>query len=332
MFIKHSPAAAGVVLLLSALLCAGCGSAKKSETAETPAPFDDLISVGFSQLGSESVWRSANSVSIQETLTAENGYFLIYNNARQKQENQIKAIRSFISQRVDYIVFSPVTVYGWDTVLQEAKEAGIPVIVSDRQVETEDPSLVCAWVGGDMTAEGEKAGTWLKENTDPDVPLNIVILSGTIDSSAALGRTEGFENIRRTMPNWNILEEQSGDFTMARGKEIMEHYLDTYEDIDVLVSQNDDMTFGAIEAMESAGIEPGKDIFIISFDAVKQALEMVQSGKINADVECSPLLGPYIDDLIKALSRGEDIPKENPVEEMVFTKENVAQYLDERTY
>ena len=327
------------LFMTAAFLCAGCagtGSTAKEDAAgkeqAAAPPLDDLISVGFSQLGSESVWRSANSVSIQETLTEDNGYFLIYSNARQKQENQIKAIRSFISQRVDYIVFSPVTVYGWDTVLQEAKEAGIPVIVSDRQVETDDPSLVCAWVGGDMAAEGEKAGVWLKENTDPDTPLNIVILTGTINSSAALGRSEGFEKIRAGMPNWNILEEQSGDFTMARGKEIMEHYLETYDDIDVLVSQNDDMTFGAIEAMKAAGLEPGKDIIIISFDAVKQALEMVRDGVINADVECSPLLGPYIDRLLKALARGETVEKENPVEEMVFTPENVEEYLDGRTY
>ena len=316
--------------LLPALFCSGCSSKKNSP--QTLQEQEDLIRVGFSQLGSESVWRSANSVSIQETLTAQNGYFLIYENARQKQENQIKAIRSFISQRVDFIVFSPVIEDGWDTVLSEAKQAGIPVITSDRQIRTDDESLVTAWVGGDMFTEGVMAASWLKENTDENETLNIAVLTGTTGSSAQIGRSEGFRSISDTMPGWNILEEKSGDFTMARGKEIMEEYLNKYDRIDVLVSQNDDMTFGAIEAIENAGLEPGKDILIISFDAVRDALVLVQEGKINVDVECSPLLGPYVDELIKAIHSGSEYSRNNPVEELVFTAENVDEYIDSRTY
>ena len=325
-------------LLLSAAGCAdqnrNVSKAAGSASADASAleANDDLIRVGFSQLGSESVWRSANSVSIQEVLTPENGYFLIYSNARQKQENQIKAIRSFISQRVDYIVFSPVTEDGWDTVLKEASDAGIPVITSDRQVKTEDDSLVTAWVGGDMFLEGLKAGEWLRDHAPEQDALNIVVLTGTEGSSAAIGRTEGFHSISDSMDNWVILEEQCGDFTMARGKEIMQYYLDTYENIDVLISQNDDMTFGAIEAMEEKGIQPGRDMIIISFDAVKEALEMVREGRISMDVECNPLLGPYVDELIKAMERGEDVSHDNAVDEMVFTQENVDEYLDTRTY
>ena len=320
------------LLLFALILCAGCSSRKEDAQALQETEEDHLIRVGFSQLGSESVWRSANSVSIQDTLTAENGYFLIYENARQKQENQIKAIRSFISQRVDIIVFSPVIEDGWDTVLQEAKQADIPVITSDRQINTEDDSLVTAWVGGDMFAEGVRAASWLKENTREDEELKIAVLAGTLGSSAQIGRSEGFQSICDQMPGWTILEEKSGDFTMAKGKEIMEEYLGKYDDIDVLVSQNDDMTFGAIEAMEEAGIEPGKDIIIISYDAVHEALELVKEGKINTDVECSPLLGPYVDRLIKAILGGEDFAKDNPVDELVFTAENVDQYIDSRTY
>ena len=329
-------------VLMCILLWSAAGCANKSRDTKPAAASsadrsaleanDDLIRVGFSQLGSESVWRSANSVSIQEVLTPQNGYFLIYSNARQKQENQIKAIRSFISQRVDYIVFSPVTEDGWDTVLREASDAGIPVITSDRQVKTEDDSLVTAWVGGDMFLEGLRAGEWLRDHAPEQEQLNIVVLTGTEGSSAAIGRTEGFHSISDSMDNWVILEEQCGDFTMARGKEIMQHYLDTYDRIDVLVSQNDDMTFGAIEAMEEKGIEPGKDMIIISFDAVKEALEMVQEGRISMDVECNPLLGPYVDELIKAMERGEEISHDNAVDEMVFTPENVGEYLDSRTY
>lgn len=328
-------AAALLPAVAACVLLSGCSRSSETEEAAAVDAFDNLISVGFSQLGSESVWRSANTVSFQETFTRENGYFLLYENARQKQENQIKAIRSFISQRVDYIVFSPVTETGWDTVLMEAREAGIPVITSDRQVVLSEDSgegLVSAWVGGDMAAEGYKAAEWLKENTEEDEKLNIVVLTGTEGSSAALGRSEGFHSISDTMKNWNILEEKCGDFTLAKGQEIMEYYLDTYPDIDVLVSQNDDMTFGAIEAMRNRGIEPGSDIIIISFDAVRDALKMVRDGYINVDVECSPLLGPYVDELIRKMENGEAIESSNPVDELVFTADNVEEYLDNRTY
>ena len=325
------------ILILSVLILTGCSKMREKtgqdETGAAPEEtIENLIRVGFSQLGSESVWRSANSVSIQETLTSGNGYLLIYKNARQKQENQIKAIRSFISQRVDYIVFSPVVEDGWDTVLGEAKNAGIPVITSDRQIHTGDPSLVTAHVGGDMFAEGEKAALWLQENTKTEDHLDIVVLTGTEGSSAALGRTDGFHSISDKMENWNILDEKCGDFTMAKGKEIMEEYLKRYDSIDVLVSQNDDMTFGAIEAMKEQGIRPGTDIIIISYDAVKEALQMVCDGTINVDVECSPLLGPYVDDLIKRMERGEEVPRETAVEELVFTVDNTAEYMDSRTY
>ncbi len=335
---KIKTAGHAFLILPAVLACvqlAGCARSGKTEETAAVDAFDNLISIGFSQLGSESVWRSANTVSFQETFTRENGYFLLYENARQKQENQIKAIRSFISQRVDYIVFSPVTETGWDTVLKEAREAGIPVITSDRQVVLDRDSgdgLVSAWVGGDMAAEGYKAAQWLRENTKEDEKLNIVVLTGTEGSSAALGRSEGFHSISDTMENWNILEEKCGDFTLAKGQEIMEYYLDTYPDINVLVSQNDDMTFGAIEAMRSRDIEPGTDIIIISFDAVREALEMVRDGFINVDVECSPLLGPYVDELIRKMENGGQIEQSNPVDELVFTADNVEEYLESRTY
>ena len=335
--IRHGTVYVGAVMLFILIaVLSGAGCSRKDRTAyeagQTENMFDDLISVGFSQLGSESVWRSANTVSIQETLTRENGFFLIYNNARQKQENQIKAIRSYISQRVDVIVFSPLTEEGWDTVLQEAYDAGIPVITSDRQVNASKEELVTAWVGGDMEAEGEKAAKWLQQQPLGKEPINIVVLTGTEGSSAAEGRSIGFHRIADTVPHWKILEEKSGDFTMAKGKEIMEEFLASYPDIDVLVSQNDDMTFGAIEAMEERGIVPGQDITIISYDAVRQALEMVRDGKINVDVECSPLLGPVTADLIRRIVGKESYEKDNPVEELVFTKENVEEYLDDRTY
>ena len=337
------------IALLSVLLIltvmSGCGvfSNVVTEDSERDAyaeamKSEQLITVGFSQIGSESVWRTANTASMQRALSAENGYFLISRNARQKQENQIKALRSFISQRVDYIVFSPLTENGWETVLEEAKAAGIPVIIMDRTVNIADHSLYTAWVGTDVTGEGKKAGRWLEEHLKEAGrqydDLNIVVLQGTIGSSSQIGRSAGFESVAAKYDNWHILEQASGDFTTAKGKEVMKHFLKTYPDIDVLVSQNDDMTFGALEAIEEAGRSAGADgdIIVISFDAVGDALAMVEQGKINVDIECNPEQGDYVSEVIRKLERGESVEKEYIVEEQVFTQENVSQYLDGRTY
>lgn len=318
----------------------------------------DLIIVGFSQLGSESDWRTANTKSIQNALTRENGFSLIYSNGRQRQENQIKDVRSFIFQEVDYIVIAPVTETGWDTVLTEAKEAGIPVILVDRMIDTEDESLYVASVGTDKYEEGVKAGLWLekhleeqkekeesskekeltenkeaskkesmseKDGKDPEI-VNIVVLEGTLNSTAQIGRSKGFQDIAARHENWKILAHESGDFTKAKGKEVMAKYLKEFEDIDVLVSQNDDMTFGAIEAIQEAGLTCGVNgqITIISFDAVSEAFDKMEAGLINVDIECNPLQGPLIAEIIERLERGEKPLKISYVEEKVFEAENAA--------
>lgn len=330
----------GLFLLFLSIILNGCrrfGPTTRLETYQDLVEGDYVV-VGFSQIGSESIWRTANTTSIQNALCKENGFFLQYHNARQKQENQIKAMRSFISQRVDYIVFSPVMQDGWETVLQEAKGAGIPVIVVDRKVSVKDDSLYTTWVGTDSRTEGEKAGEWLEgylaSKGKQDDDINIVVLQGTIGSSVQLGRRMGFDSIADTHPNWHILQQESADFTIAKGKEVMEMMLNRYQDIDVVVSQNDDMTFGAIEAIEEAGLTPGEggDITVISFDAVHEALELVAEGKINVDIECNPEQGEYVKDIINKLESGERVEKEYYVDENVFTSENVLEYLDNRTY
>ena len=341
-----------VICLLFILSLMGCGSFwnvvpeednedsvfdSEEDTFIPGSVEEDLIVIGFSQLGSESVWRTANSESIQGTLTRENGFFLEFSNARQKQDNQIKAIRGFISQRVDYIMFSPVTEEGWDTVLQEAKDAGIPVILVDRKASVEE-SLYTTWVGSDMRKEGVDAGLWLAEylrkNGRSNEEINIVVLQGTIGSSSQIGRTEGFNEVAENHPNWHILQQEPADFTTAKGKEVMEQFLRKYKDIDVVISQNDDMTFGALQAMEEKGITTGVngDVILISFDAVREALELVAEGVINVDVECNPVQGEYIADIIRKLENNETVEKENCVEEKIFTPENVNAYLDTRVY
>ena len=340
---RRAALAAAAALLLSAQYgCGAFGDTVPEEAGESDAHTyiqdgEELIIVGFSQIGSESIWRTANTSSVQRALTEEKGYFLISDNARQKQENQIKAIRSYISQRVDYIVFAPVTESGWDTVLKEAQDAGIPVILMDRKADV-DESLYTTRIGTDLTKEGEKAARWLegdlKEKNRLYDDINIVILQGTLGSSSELERTAGFESIASRYGNWHILDRQTGDFTTAKGKEVMTQFLQMYPDIDVVVSQNDDMTFGAIEAIEEAGMTTGidGDITIISFDAVRGALELVQAGKINVDIECNPEQGEYVDMVIQMLERGDPVEKLYMVEERVFTHRNVARYLEGRTY
>ena len=335
------------MLLTAVIICAvagavcGCGMFPRFETdleESAAGEEEDLIVIGYSQLGSESIWRTANTVSMQKAFTKENGFFLILENGRQRQENQIKSIRSFISQRVDYIVFSPVVSTGWDTVLQEAKDAGIPVIVVDRTIDVKDDSLYTAWVGTDSRVEGEKAGYWLEQDLKKRgrqyEDINIVILTGTEGSSAQTGRSVGFAQIASRYGNWHILAEGCGDFTPAKGKEVMKEFLKTYPDIDVVVSQNDDMTFGALEAIHDAGLTTGirGDIILISFDAVSEALELVEEGVINADIECNPEQGEAVAEVIRKLERGEKVEKKNPIEEQVFTISNVGLYKDSRTY
>lgn len=300
---------------------------------------ENRIVVGVSQLGSESGWRTANTESVQNAFTQKNGYFLIYSNARQKQENQLKAIRSFISQRVDYIIFSPVVETGWETVLQEAKQAGIPVILMDRNVDVEDQSLYVTCVGSNFVEEGEKAGHWLEGELVRQrrfaQSVNIVILTGTEGSSSQIGRSAGFATVAARHANWNILEEKCAEFTSTKGKEVMKGFLRRYQDIDVVVSQNDDMTFGAIEAIRESGRTVGVDgdIMILSFDAVRGALDMVADGTINVDIECNPNQGEYLLNVIGMLEAGETVEKKYYVEEDVFTIENVTQeLLQERTY
>lgn len=296
----------------------------------------DLITVGFSQVGAESDWRIANTESMEEALSEENGFELIVSDAQQKQENQTKAIRDFISQEVDVIVLAPVTEDGWETVLEEAKEAGIPVIVMDRMIDVEDPSLYTCWVGSDFKQEGIDAANWLvsymEEQGRGDEKHNIVVLKGTIGSSAQIGRSEGFNETIVKYRNYKILTQQNGEFTQARGRKAMEECLEEYEDIDVVVSQNDNMSFGVIQALKAAGKKPGEDVVIISFDAVRAAFEAMIRGEMNVSIECNPLHGPKVAELAKKIVAGEKVDKVQYMEEGIYSAETAEQELPNRKY
>lgn len=310
--------------------------AETEAPADAAAGSDELIVVGYAQVGAESDWRTANTESFRSTFTEENGYQLIFDDAQQKQENQIKAIRNFIQQEVDYIVVAPVVETGWETVLEEAKEAGIPVILSDRMMDVSDDSLYECWVGGNFIKEGQDAAAWLKDYLDKqgrgEEEINIVTLQGTIGASAQVGRTEGFGGAMEA--NWKMLDKQTGEFTQSKGQEVMESFLKQYDDIDVVVCENDNMAFGAIDAIKAAGktCGPEGDIIIISFDAVKAAFESMIAGDLNVSVECNPLHGPRVAEIIQTLEGGGTVDKVMYVDEGVFPAETAAEIIDSRAY
>jgi len=322
---RWSAAVLGMALVAGLAACGG----EDSGGATTD---DGKITMGFAQVGAESGWRTANTTSIQES-AKEAGFDLKFSDAQQKQENQIKAIRSYIAQKVDVIAFSPVVESGWDTVLREAKDAGIPVILTDRAVDSTDTSLYKTFIGSDFILEGKKAGEWLVQQYQGKTePVNIVELQGTTGSAPANDRKSGFADVIKADPKFKVIASQSGDFTRAGGKEVMEAFLKAHPDIDVLYAHNDDMGLGAIEAIEAAGKVPGKDIQIITVDAVKDGMQALADGKINFIVECSPLLGPQLMDLAKKVLAGETVPARVLTEETTFTQQQAIAALPERKY
>src|SRR5215203_3882157 len=298
-----------------------------------PTLAQNKIVLGFSQVGAESEWRTANTESIKSS-AKDAGIELKFSDAQQKQENQIKAIRAFIAQKVDVIAFSPVVESGWETVLREAKAAKIPVVLTDRSVNVKDTSLYVSFMGSDFVEEGRKAGRWLVEKMkSTSGQVNIVELQGTVGSAPAIDRKKGFEEIIKADPKFKIIRSQTGDFTRAKGKEVMEAFLKAEgKKINVLFAHNDDMAIGAIQAIEEAGMKPGKDIIIISIDAVKGAFQAMMAGKLNVSVECSPLLGPQLMSAVNDLMEGKSLPKRIVTNEGVFPAETAAKEFPNRKY
>ena len=323
---KFLPVAASAALVT---VLAACGASSAADSGSSGG--SDAITMGFSQVGAESGWRTANTKSIQESAKTA-GITLKFSDAQQKQENQIKAIRSYIQQKVDVIAFSPVVETGWDTVLLEAKRANIPVILTDRAVDSEDTSLYKTFLGSDFVEEGKKAGEWLVKDSEGKSAVNVVELQGTTGAAPAIDRKEGFADAIKAAPQIKVIASQTGDFTRSGGKQVMEAFLKSNPDIDVVFAHNDDMGLGAIEAIEAAGKVPGKDIKIITIDAVKDGMQALADGKINYIVECSPLLGDQLMDLTKKVLKGESVPDRVVTEEGAFDQEQAKAALPERKY
>lgn len=325
-----------LLLCIIVIGCQGIFSSNKKENPPEETTTKERIVIGFSQLGAESDWRSANSESMKAAFTEENGYELIFDDGQQKQANQIMAIRTFIRQGVDYIVLAPVTEEGWDTVLQEAKDAGIPVIIVDRKVNVSDKSLFTCWIGSNFELEGKKAAEWLnqyaiaKQIAPSD--LHIVNIQGTIGATPQIGRTKGLADAAEAN-GWDLVAEVSGEFTQAKGREAMESLLKQYDNINVVYCENDNEALGAIKAIETAGKKVGSDIaggeiMVISFDGVnEEAIRYVLQDKITCIAECNPLHGPRVRNVIEQLEAGKTPEKYSYVDEKIFCADDTVKSI-----
>jgi galactofuranose transport system substrate-binding protein len=318
-------------LLRSLLLCSaailGLTACNRNQAG---ADGDRPLRVGFAQTGAESAWRTANTQSMRSE-AEKRGVDLRFADGQSRQENQIRALRSFIAQRVDAIVLAPIVETGWDPVLREAKQANIPVIIMDRKIQTSDDTLYTAFIGSDFYEEGRMAAEWLANNAGSRT--RIIELQGEPGSAAANERRRAFGDAIAKYPQFRIIDSQTGNFRRAEGKSVMEALIKKHgRQIEILYAHNDDMALGAIQAIEEAGMRPGTDILIVSIDAIREAVQAVVDGRINATVECNPLFGPKVFDTIEAIMRGESVPKEQYNEDELFDRTNAAEALPHRQY
>jgi simple sugar transport system substrate-binding protein len=317
-----------VVIASLVLVLVGCQQAGGPKACAPNCKYEDL-KIGYAQIGAESEWRNANTSSIKETAD-QLGIELLFSDAQQKQENQIKALRTFIAEEVDVIGIPPVVETGWETVFQEAADAGIPIILVDRRADVPE-NLYVTYLGSDFVEEGRKAGREMAKLLPNGG--NVVELVGTVGSAPANDRAKGFREALEDHPDIVILDSQSGDFTRALGKEVMEAFLKKHGDqIDALYAHNDDMGIGAIQAISEYGLDPGQDIVIVSIDAVRGAFQAMIDGDLNVTVECNPLLGPQFYELALKVVNGEEVPKWVPSEESVYFPDNAAEIIDTRLY
>ncbi len=328
-----------LVMLLVPVSCSQSTLPAATQKPSTPAAFStanpkplktykDLI-IGFAQLGAESEWRVANTKSIKET-AANLGVELRFSDAQQNQQKQIEAVRKLIIEKVDVIGISPIVETGWDEVFGEAKAAGIPIILSDRRAAVPE-NLYVTYLGSDFLEEGRNAARVLAKLVNGEA--KIVELTGTIGSAPANDRFKGFREILQNYPGMKIIDSESGDFTRARGKEVMDSFMKQYGNtITAVFAHNDDMALGAIEAIKNYGLKPGVDIKIVSIDASHGAFEAMIAGELNATVECNPLLGPQFFDLALKVVNGETVPKWVPSAEGIFFPDTAAEILPNRKY
>lgn len=314
-------------LVLAALLGLGVGCAKKGEETQSDVPV-----VGFVQTGADCDWRVAHTDSVKDAAQAS-GYNLRFAEGQSKQENQIKAFSSFVNQGVDVLILAPIVETGWDNVLEKAKKRGIPVLILDRQIKTQDESLYVSYIGADTYNEGRMAAEWVIKQTNGKA--RVAELQGNAGASPTINRYNGFRDVAKDHPGIEIIASQSGEFRRSKGKEVMEALLKKHgQDIDVVYAHNDDMAIGAIQAIEDAGLKPAEDIILVSVDAVRAAFEAMIAGKLNCSVECNPLQGPLAMEAVAKILAGEadSLEKKTMIRDRVFDMANAKDFIDSRKY
>lgn len=314
--------------LVACLLLASAGGCK-DKSARSGAGAKAYV-VGFSQIGAESAWRTAETASVREE-AARRGVELKLADAQGKQANQIRAVRSFVQQKVDVIVLAPVVNAGWDAVLDEARRSKIPVVLLDRKIETQKPDLYVTVVTADTVEEGRLAGRFLAQKCGGKA--KIVELQGTTGSAPAIDRYNGFREAIAAHPEMKIVVSQSADFERSKGKQLMEAIIKSQGgDFQAVFAHNDDMALGAIQALEEAGLRPGRDVLVVSIDGIKAAFEAMVAGKLNASVECDPLFGPLLFDTIEKIRAGQSVPGIIRNQPRVYDTSNAAAAIDSRKY
>ena len=319
-----------LLVLAAGAMVSACKPAPSGGGAAGPGASGGKRVVGFSQIGADNPWRTAETESIKAE-AAKRGIELKFSDAQGQQEAQISAIRSFIAQGVSAIILAPKVETGWDAVLKEAKDAKIPVVLVDRGVTVDDPSLFTTLIASDFVAEGRMAGEWLAKKTGGKA--GIIQLEGTTGSAPANDRKKGFEAAIAAHPDMKVLASQTGDFKRSDGKNVMEALLKAHgAAVTAVYAHNDDMAIGAIQALEAAGRAPGKDVIVVSIDGMGFAFEAIRDGKLNCTVECNPLLGPMAFDAVEKALRGETLPKQLVQEDRLFDETNAAAELPNRKY
>jgi len=293
--------------------------------------YSDLV-VGFIQTGSEGGWRAANSASFRET-AKQVGLKLKFYDSQNDLAKQVAGFRQFIQDpEVNVIVLAALETTGWEEVLQQAKDAGKIVIIEDRRIDAPE-DLYATYIGSDFAEEGRKAADEMCRLLEGMQGKNVWELVGNIGSSAAKDRGQGFRE-KMAACGIEITNSQTGNWSATEGKQVTEAWLKESKDVQGIFAQNDEMGFGAIEALKEAGLTPGVDVKIISVDATAGAFDALLEGALNVTVECNPLLAPQVYEAALKAANGETLPKWVPSEEGVFYADdpNLQEIIAGRTY
>ena len=322
-------------MMVFGLVACGGDTTADSGNAGAPAGADggsgDLIKVGIiNNDPNESGYRTANDKDMKEMFTEENGYEASFAYSL-KNDEQITAAQKFIQDGVDYLLLSAADTAGWDSVLQDAQDAGIRVILFDRTIDA-DESLYEASIVSDMSKEGQTAVDWLAGQGLDE--YNVIHIQGVMGSAAQKGRSGALDEKVAAESNWNIVTQQTAEWNAEKAQQIVQSVIDSGTSFNVIYAENDDMAKGAVAALDKANISHGvgKDVIVMGFDCNKWALEELLAGNWNYDGQCNPFQASYIDEIIKKLENGETISEktiimdEKGFDASTITQEDVDAY------